>query len=84
MSYKKTMIGFAAGAAIGALAGILFAPDKGSKTRKKISDKSGELTDSVKHSFSNMIDGFKNMYTGEDKKTDAKKELLSKKEHSLS
>lgn len=84
MSYKKTMIGFAAGAAIGALAGILFAPDKGSKTRKKIADKSEELTDSVKTSFSNMIDDFKNMYTKEDKKHVVQNELLSKTEHSLS
>ena len=31
MSKTKTLLGFAAGAAIGALAGILLAPEKGSK-----------------------------------------------------
>lgn len=84
MSYKKTMIGFAADAAIGALAGILFAPQKGSKTRKDIADKAGELTDSVKSSFGNMIDGFKNMYSSDSQDTPLTKEVKASKEHSLS
>jgi gas vesicle protein len=33
---SKILVGFLAGAAVGALAGILFAPDKGSNTRRKI------------------------------------------------
>ena len=59
MSSTKTMLGFLAGAAVGALAGILFAPDKGSNTRKKIANKTGDLTDSVKSSFNDFIDGVK-------------------------
>ena len=35
MSNKKTMLGFVAGAAVGALAGILFAPKKDLKPGKK-------------------------------------------------
>ncbi|RYF85749.1 MAG: YtxH domain-containing protein, partial [Chitinophagaceae bacterium] len=35
MSTSKTLLGLAAGAAIGAVAGLLLAPDKGSETRKK-------------------------------------------------
>jgi gas vesicle protein len=61
---SKIVVGFLAGAAVGALAGILFAPDKGSNTRKKISSKSGELTDSVKSSFNDFIDGVKQTYSG--------------------
>ncbi|PZO33333.1 MAG: hypothetical protein DCE86_04995 [Flavobacteriaceae bacterium] len=38
MSRTNTVIGILAGAAIGAAVGILFAPDKGQKTRKKIKD----------------------------------------------
>lgn len=35
---SNTIIGILAGTAIGATLGILFAPDKGSKTRKRIAD----------------------------------------------
>ena len=34
MANTKTLLGFLAGAAVGALAGILLAPDKGSETSK--------------------------------------------------
>ncbi len=61
---SKIVVGFLAGAAVGALAGILFAPDKGSNTRKKIASKSGDITDSVKNSFNDFIDGVKQTYTG--------------------
>ena len=64
MSSSKILVGFLAGASIGALAGILFAPDKGSNTRKKISSKTGDLTDSVKNSFNDFIDGVKETYSG--------------------
>lgn len=61
---SKIVVGFLAGAAVGALAGILFAPDKGSETRKKITSKTGDLTDSVKNSFNDFIDGVKQTYSG--------------------
>jgi gas vesicle protein len=63
MSNSKTLLGFVAGAAVGALAGILFAPDKGSETRRKIKSRSGELADSVKHKFNDFIDGVKHIYS---------------------
>jgi gas vesicle protein len=59
---KKVVLGFLAGAAIGAIAGILFAPDKGSETRRKISKKTSDATDSVKDAFNDFIDGVKNTY----------------------
>ena len=63
MSSSKLLVGFLAGAAVGALAGILFAPDKGSNTRKKIANKTGDITDSVKNSFGDFIDGVKETYS---------------------
>lgn len=48
-----------AGAAIGGVLGILFAPDKGSETRKKISSKGNDLTDAVKEKFGEFVDKFK-------------------------
>lgn len=47
------------GAAIGGALGILFAPDKGSETRKKISSKGNDITDAVKEKFGELVDKFK-------------------------
>jgi len=47
------------GAAIGGALGILFAPDKGSETRRKISKKGNDLTDAVKEKFDAIVDKFK-------------------------
>ena len=61
---SKIVVGFLAGAAVGALAGILFAPEKGSDTRKKITGKAGDITDSLKTSFDDFVDGLKSAYAG--------------------
>lgn len=63
MSKKAVVLGLVAGAAAGALAGILLAPDKGSKTRKKISDKSREKVDGLKSGFDNFIDSMVNKFS---------------------
>ena len=43
------------GTALGAALGILFAPDKGSETRKKIANKSSDLTDSIKEKLDDLM-----------------------------
>ena len=58
MSKGKVVLGALAGLAIGAIAGILFAPQKGSKTRKKIMDTGDDYVDKLKSKldeFSNSL-----------------------------
>ncbi len=62
MSTKKVITGILAGAAVGALAGILLAPDKGSNTRKKISGKVNDVKDSLKGQFDEAVEIVKNKY----------------------
>lgn len=47
----NTVIALLAGAAIGAVAGILLAPDKGSKTREKIKDGFDKAKHNLKKKF---------------------------------
>jgi gas vesicle protein len=56
MNSGKLLLGVLAGVAAGGLLGILFAPDKGSNTRKKISKKSSDYTDSLKEKFNEFLD----------------------------
>lgn len=52
----KIFLGVLAGLAAGALLGILFAPDKGSETRKKVVSKGEEVSDGLKDKFNDLID----------------------------
>lgn len=47
------------GAAIGGALGILFAPEKGSETRKKLAAKGDGLTDTMKEKVQEFIDEFR-------------------------
>jgi len=44
------------GTAIGVVLGTIFAPDKGSETRKKILAKGDDLTDAIKDKISDLFD----------------------------
>lgn len=56
MSSGKVFLGLVAGLAAGALLGILFAPDKGSETRRKIAETGEDYLDSAKEKFNEMVD----------------------------
>ncbi len=57
MNSGKVFLGVLAGAATGALLGVLFAPGKGSHTRKRISRKEEDLVTGLKDKFNEFIDG---------------------------
>jgi len=56
MSTGKVLLGVLAGVATGAVLGILFAPDKGTETRKKISKKGEDYADGLKTKFNDFIE----------------------------
>lgn len=56
MSSGKVLLGILAGISAGALIGIMFAPDKGSVTRKKISEKGDEYAEELKDKFNDFVE----------------------------
>lgn len=52
----KLLLGVLAGVAVGAAIGILFAPDKGSDTRKKIAQKSGDYATEFKNKLTSWYE----------------------------
>ncbi len=62
MKSKNIAIGVLGGLAVGALLGVLFAPDKGTKTRKKIAAKGSDLKDSFESNMSNLADTIQSKY----------------------
>lgn len=63
MNSGKLLLGVLAGAATGALIGVLLAPHKGTVTRKKISRNSGYLADKVKGKFNEFVDNITEEFT---------------------
>lgn len=62
MSTQNVLIGVLAGVAAGALLGILFAPDKGSNTRKKIVKTGEDASDAVKEKFNEFLEAISQKY----------------------
>lgn len=62
MDSGKTALGIVLGIGVGALLGVLFAPDKGSKTRKKILDKGQGFADDLKGKFDGLYEDVSGKY----------------------
>jgi gas vesicle protein len=57
----KVVVALLAGLAAGAALGILFAPERGTETRDKLSDSLKNLGDSIKETAANEIDNLLNL-----------------------
>ncbi|MFV8466760.1 YtxH domain-containing protein [Flavobacterium sp. LB1P62] len=55
MKTDKVILGVLGGLAAGAILGIMLAPDKGDKTRKKIMDKSNDYADELKDKLDTLL-----------------------------
>ncbi|MFP9112746.1 YtxH domain-containing protein [Flavobacterium sp. RHBU_3] len=58
----STIVAVLAGAAVGAALGILFAPDEGSKTRKKIKDGATQKADELKNKIGDFTETVKSKF----------------------
>jgi gas vesicle protein len=56
------LLGILAGVAAGAVVGILYAPEKGTRTRRKIMDKRDDYTDGLKDKFDEFVDSLNKKY----------------------
>ena len=77
MESSKVVLGVIGGVAVGAVLGVLFAPDKGSKTRKKILETGKNYSDDLKEKFEGLYQDVADKY--ESFLTEAKS-LVSDKE----
>ncbi len=56
MSSGRVVLGLLAGVAAGALLGVLFAPEKGSVTRRNIAQKSDDYVEDLKMKFQDFLE----------------------------
>jgi gas vesicle protein len=56
MKSQKVIAGILIGAAAGAALGLLFAPHKGSRTRRKLANAGAELKDSLKEKIEDFVE----------------------------
>jgi gas vesicle protein len=72
MSTGKALLGVLAGIAAGAAIGVIFAPDKGSNTRKNISKKGEDLAKALSDKVDARFEGLMNAAIGKSRKVDIK------------
>jgi len=79
MSNTKVLLGFLAGAFAGSILGVLFAPDKGTETRRKISKKTADVSDALKEKVRDFAEDMKDMLsTAKDEAEDVAEKGFSK------
>ncbi len=70
---SNILIAAVAGLAIGIGLGMLIAPEKGTKTRKRIKDKILDIADKLEEGFPTSFEELKSVLTSEKKAGDAQK-----------
>ena len=63
MKNSDVVVGILGGLAVGAILGVLFAPDKGSNTRRKIAEKGTNLKDNLKGNFNDFVASIEDQYS---------------------
>ena len=63
MKNSDVVVGILGGLAVGAILGVLFAPDKGSNTRRKIAEKGTDLKDNLKGNFNDFVASIEDQYS---------------------
>ncbi len=69
MNTTKVLLGVLVSVAAGATLGILFAPDKGTSTRKKISQKSNDYVKEVEGKFNEFVNAITQKFESVKKET---------------
>jgi gas vesicle protein len=75
MSTGKVVIGVLAGVTIGALLGVLFAPDKGSETRKKLAKTGKESINDLREKLNELIKSYAEKFEAEETVHKEKKQI---------
>lgn len=65
MKASRALLSIVAGAAVGAAIGILYAPDKGSNTRRKITSRGGEFVGGIKQKANSLVESVKSPFMQE-------------------
>ncbi len=82
MSAQNVLIGVLAGVAAGAILGVLFAPDKGSVTRKRIANKGHDMADGLKDKYDDLVANLSEKFEAAKKEAKAAFENDTNENHS--
>ncbi len=78
-SLAAALIGFAAGAVVGSIVALLYAPSSGGETREKIKDKIGDVSERATDAYADVKDRVATAYESAVEKTSSAIEMAKEK-----